>query len=184
LNRASPTSVSTPTSGLAETPHSDPSACQALEPPDTEEGHVTPSISSTAGSQLRGDAAIADDLERDEHEEGYILGDDPIEHLGDRVLDNASPLLAAVYHVTLGVALLSLLVLALINLHAAYNIGYTLQVYSAGTAYIVGAIETMKRLFSGRLRLWHIVLYIDAVLLLNALGIVLTPVEVWRTLTG
>jgi hypothetical protein len=192
-NRAAYTTASTPTSDRAVSSYGEASACEAAElvadpgtPPDLDESQAAPLINLTARTKQSGGTAYVDDVELHKHEEkeGYVLGDDPIEYLGDRALSNAPPLLSAAYHVALGFALLSILVIALINLHTAYDIGHSLRLYSAAAAYVAGAIQALKLFFSGKLRLWHIVLYIDAVWLLSALGIVLTPVEVWRALTG
>jgi hypothetical protein len=189
--QASHTNASTPISGRAVISRDDASACQTPEhtadpgtPPDVGERHTAPVINPTARTEQIGDAPVADEIKGHEQEEGYVLGDDPVEQLGDRTLGNAPTLVIAVYHVALGLALLSVLVFALINLHAAYEIGYSLRIYSAAAVYIVGVIEATKRFFAGTLRLWRVILYIDAVILLSAVGIVPSPIEVWHTLTG
>jgi hypothetical protein len=86
--------------------------------------------------------------------------------------------------VALGLALLSVLVIALINWHLAIHAGYSLRIFTAALVYGAGAVLAVKRLLSGEFRLWHVWLYLLAVEILGSRGIVPTPVEVWHTLRG
>jgi hypothetical protein len=190
-SETAPTSTSTPASGRAVASHVDANACQQPEPatgpgipPGLDEGPVTAPIDPTAHSSQSSHAAPADKVEQRKVEDGYVLGDDPLEYLGDRAVDNVPSLLVAVYHVALGIALFSVLVIALFDWHRAIYLGHSLRLYTGALAYGAGVVLAIKRFFSGELRLWHIYLYLLAVEILGSKGFIPTPVELWRTLTG